>query len=420
MSHDAVCLPKQFDHESMSLGCFTRALHGLRMAVPKKVAIIGSGNWGSVISRIVGANVKDHPDLFQEEVQMYVYEELVEGKKLTDIINTEHENVRYLKGFKLPENIKANPDPAAAAKDADILVFVVPHQFVKTVCLKMKEVVKPNVIAISLIKFGIPCKFMRIDAVADETHILTWKQCRKNSIDRTAMLKRQASIRGLDHASTGLHLVSNMIKESLGIPEISVLMGANLAKEVAREMFGEATIGCRSEEHGPILKDLFHTDFFKVNVVSDADTVELCGSLKNAVAVGAGVVDALGYGDNSKAAVIRIGLKEMIAFANRFYDDVKLETFFESCGVADLITTCYGGRNRIAGEEFVKGKTFEEVEMYILGGQKLQGPHTVYEVYHLLKENDLLDEYPLFTAIYNVCFEKHPPSEMIEVLKNHF
>ena len=60
---------------------------------------------GSVISRIVGANVKDHPNLFQEEVQMYVYEELVEGKKLTEIINSEHENVKYLKGFKLPENI---------------------------------------------------------------------------------------------------------------------------------------------------------------------------------------------------------------------------------------------------------------------------------------------------------------------------
>lgn len=58
-----------------------------------------------MIPRIVGANVKDHPNLFQEEVQMYVYEELVEGKKLTEIINTEHENVKYLKGFKLPENI---------------------------------------------------------------------------------------------------------------------------------------------------------------------------------------------------------------------------------------------------------------------------------------------------------------------------
>ncbi|XP_058948288.2 glycerol-3-phosphate dehydrogenase [NAD(+)], cytoplasmic-like isoform X1 [Pocillopora verrucosa] len=398
---------------------FTRSLHTLRMAAPKKVSIIGSGNWGSVISRIVGANVKDHPDLFQQTVQMYVYEELIEGKKLTEIINTEHENVKYLKGFKLPDNIVANPDVVDAAKDADILVFVVPHQFVKAVCTKMKEVVKPGVIAISLIKFGIPCEFMRIDAIADKTHIMTWQECRKNSIDRNEALKRQASIRGLDHASTGINLVSTMIKEALEIPHVSVLMGANLAKEVAREMFGEATIGCRMEEHGPILKDLFHTDYFKINVVSDADTVELCGSLKNAVAVGAGVVDALGYGDNSKAAVIRIGLKEMIQFAQRFYDDVKLETFFESCGVADLITTCYGGRNRIAGEEFVKGKTFEEVEQYILGGQKLQGPHTVYEVYHLLKDNDLLSEYPLFTAIYNVCFEKHPPSEMIEVLKRH-
>ncbi|XP_022782546.1 glycerol-3-phosphate dehydrogenase [NAD(+)], cytoplasmic-like isoform X2 [Stylophora pistillata] len=356
--------------------CFARSLHALRMAAPRKVTIIGSGNWGSVISRIVGANVKDHPDLFQQTVQMYVYEELIEGRKLTEIINTEHENVKYLKGFKLPDNVVANPDVVEAAKDADILVFVVPHQFVKAVCTKMKEVVKPGVIAISLIK-------------------------------------------GLDHASTGINLVSTMIKESLEIPHVSVLMGANLAKEVAREMFGEATIGCRMEEHGPLLKDLFHTDYFKINVVSDADTVELCGSLKNAVAVGAGVVDALGYGDNSKAAVIRIGLKEMIQFAQRFYDNVKLETFFESCGVADLITTCYGGRNRIAGEEFVKGKTFEEVEQYILGGQKLQGPHTVYEVYHLLKDNDLLSEYPLFTAIYNVCFEKHPPSEMIEVLKRH-
>ncbi|KAM7447717.1 glycerol-3-phosphate dehydrogenase [Porites harrisoni] len=360
----------------MSFSWFTRSLHRLTMAAPRKVAIIGSGNWGSVIARIIGGNVKQHPQSFEEEVQMYVYEELVEGRKLTDIINTEHENVKYLKGHKIPENIKANPDVVNAANGADILVFVVPHQFVKNVCRKLKDSLKPNVIAISLIK-------------------------------------------GLDHSAVGLNLVSNIIKDELGLPEVSVLMGANLAKEVAREMFGEATIGCRVEEHGAVLKDLFHTEYFKVNVVKDADTVELCGSLKNAVAVGAGVVDALGYGDNSKAAVIRIGLKEMIQFAQRFYENVELETFFESCGVADLITTCYGGRNRIAGEEFVKGKTFEEVEQYMLGGQKLQGPHTVYEVYHLLKENDLLDEYPLLTAIYNVCFEKHPPSEMIEVLKRH-
>ncbi|XP_020916947.1 glycerol-3-phosphate dehydrogenase [NAD(+)], cytoplasmic isoform X2 [Exaiptasia diaphana] len=344
----------------------------------KRVAIIGSGNWGSVIAKIVGANTKDHNDIFHEEVKMYVYEEEIDGKKLTEIINTQHENVKYLPGYKLPENVVAVPDVVDCTKDVDVLVFVVPHQFIKKTCEMMKGHVKKNVIAISLIK-------------------------------------------GLDHTKTGLNLVSNVIRDALGLSEVSVLMGANLAGEVARELFGEATIGCRNQEHGQVLLDLFHTRYFKVKVVEDADTVELCGALKNAVAIGAGMVDALGYGDNTKAAIIRIGLKEMIDFANRFYDGVKVETFYESCGVADLITTCYAGRNRRAGEEFVRSKkTFDQVEQEVLGGQKLQGPHTAYEVYQVLKENNLTDDYPLFTAIYNVCFENHTPTEMMEMLMKHF
>ncbi|KXJ19579.1 glycerol-3-phosphate dehydrogenase [NAD(+)], cytoplasmic isoform X1 [Exaiptasia diaphana] len=385
----------------------------------KRVAIIGSGNWGSVIAKIVGANTKDHNDIFHEEVKMYVYEEEIDGKKLTEIINTQHENVKYLPGYKLPENVVAVPDVVDCTKDVDVLVFVVPHQFIKKTCEMMKGHVKKNVIAISLIKFGIPCLYMKLEAT--HAQITTWRQHRSDSITRTNILKRQRSIRGLDHTKTGLNLVSNVIRDALGLSEVSVLMGANLAGEVARELFGEATIGCRNQEHGQVLLDLFHTRYFKVKVVEDADTVELCGALKNAVAIGAGMVDALGYGDNTKAAIIRIGLKEMIDFANRFYDGVKVETFYESCGVADLITTCYAGRNRRAGEEFVRSKkTFDQVEQEVLGGQKLQGPHTAYEVYQVLKENNLTDDYPLFTAIYNVCFENHTPTEMMEMLMKHF
>ena len=96
---------------------------------PKKVCIIGSGNWGSAIAKLVGENTSSNPDLFVKETPMWVFEEDVNGRKLTEIINTDHENVKYLPGQKLPVNIVAVPNVVDAAKDADVLIVVVPHQF---------------------------------------------------------------------------------------------------------------------------------------------------------------------------------------------------------------------------------------------------------------------------------------------------
>ncbi|XP_067843413.1 glycerol-3-phosphate dehydrogenase [NAD(+)], cytoplasmic-like [Heptranchias perlo] len=346
------------------------------MSGRKKVCIVGSGNWGSAVAIIIGKNTAKS-NQFDPIVKMWVYEEMINGRKLTEIINTEHENVKYLPGHKLPENVIAVPNITEASDGADILVFVLPHQFIGRLCDQMKDHVKRDAIGISLIK-------------------------------------------GIDEGPDGLKLISHIIREKLDI-EMCVLMGANIASEVADEKFCETTIGCKNKTHGQILKDLMQTTNFRITVVEECDTVEICGALKNIVAVGAGFCDGLSYGDNTKAAVIRLGLMEMLAFAKLFCKGpVTSATFLESCGVADLVTTCYGGRNRRVAEAFVKtGKSVEELEKEMLNGQKLQGPQTSVEVYKVLKQKNLVDKFPLFAAVFQICYEGRPVRDFITCLQNH-
>lgn len=346
-------------------------------STPLKVALIGSGNWGSAIASIIGYNVTKYDGLFDPTIKMYVYEEMVDGQKLTEIINTKHENVKYLPGIKFPENVVAVPDVVDASADADILIFVLPHSFVPATCKPLIGKVKSTAYGISLIK-------------------------------------------GFGEKDGKFVLMSQIIQELLGIP-CSVLMGANLANEVARGDFCESTVGCKDVEQGQVLKKLFHTENFMITVVRDVCTVEICGALKNIVACAAGFVEGIGLGDNTKAAVIRLGLKEMIRFCRTFYSDGFNETtFFESCGVADLVTTCYGGRNRKVSLEFAKHggkKTLEELEKEMLNGQKLQGPQTAAEVYVLLSEKKKLEQFPLFVAVHLIATGKIPVNELIPRLR---
>jgi glycerol-3-phosphate dehydrogenase (NAD+) len=150
--------------------------------------------------------------------------------------------------------------------------------------------------------------------------------------------------------------MSEVIIEELGI-DVSVLSGANIANEVALEKFCETTIGSKSSATGLMFKQMFHTPYFQVNVVDDVAGVELCGALKNIVALAAGLIDGLKLGENAKAAIIRIGLVEMKRFCIMFYQGIHSDTFFESCGIADLITTCNGGRHRqVAEAKVLTGK----------------------------------------------------------------
>lgn len=339
-----------------------------------RITVVGSGNWGSVAAKLIASNTLRLAS-FHDEVRMWVFEEtLPNGDKLSDVINRTNENVKYLPGIKLGKNVVADPDIEHAARDANMLVFVTPHQFVEGICKRLVGKVREDVQAISLIK-------------------------------------------GMEVKMEGPCMISSLIKEQLGI-DCCVLMGANIANEIAEGKFSEATVGYKeNREIAEKWVHLFNTPYFVVTAVQDVEGVEMCGTLKNVVALAAGFVDGLDMGNNTKAAIMRIGLREMKALSKMLFSSVKDSTFFESCGVADLITTCLGGRNRKCAEAFARNggkRSFDELEAEMLQGQKLQGVSTAKEVYEVLTHRGWLELFPLFTTVHEICIGRLPPSAIVE------
>lgn len=348
-----------------------------------RVCVIGSGNWGTTIAKIVAENTADHSDKYEKEVRMWVYEEKVNGRNLTEIINTEHENVRYLPDIKLPTNLVADPDIKHAVEGADLVVFNIPHQFLHRICDQLEGVDFTGVRAISCLK-------------------------------------------GLEVSKEGVFLLSDYIKKRLGM-HCGVLSGANLAPEVAREKFCETTIAYDKPEdyfEGDIdpatLKTLFQRTYFHVRVAEDTAGVSIGGALKNVVALAAGFVEGRGWGDNAKSAIMRRGLLEMIKFGTTFFPACKPETFTaESAGVADLITSCAGGRNHRVGMEMARtGKPIEQIEKELLNGQSAQGLATAKEVNELLTDRGMHEDFPLFTATYKIAFEDMSIDELPAFLED--
>ncbi|KAG9019349.1 glycerol-3-phosphate dehydrogenase [Tulasnella sp. 427] len=375
----------------------TAALRANGVHSKEKVAIIGSGNWGSAIARIAGMNVKRLSGQFEPEVTMWVKEEEVDGRPLTEIINEKHENVKYLAGINIGGNVRAEPDLKKALKGATGIVVVLPHQFLNSVLEEMKGHVEEGARAVTLIK-------------------------------------------GVDVHDGKISTFASLISKELGI-SCSALSGANIANEVAADKYSESTLGVPSSEahngnvddhpEAKLWKPLFETPTFRIQVVEDVDGVSLCGALKNVVAMAAGFVDGLGWGDNSKgagtshrtAAIMRIGMLEIHDFCLEFFPGTKSTTFLvESCGVADIMTSCMGGRNRRVAMEMVKTKkSFQELEKELLNGQKLQGALTALEVHQFLDAQGVgnikrKNKYPLFENVWNICFNGIAPEKITENL----
>lgn len=373
---------------------------------------------GCTISKVVAENVAEHPELFEEDVHMWVHEEQVsipkssshyeagsplcsQPQKLSILINSLHENIKYLPGIRLPNNLIANPSIIDAVKSSSILIFNLPHQFIESVCNQLSGHIVPFARGISCVK-------------------------------------------GIEVSENGVRLLPDMISERLGI-YCGALSGANIASEIALGKWCETTVAYNPpaidsrhptprasprqspttsatelamskrlpmkalpSDYPPLnhetMRKLFHRPYFHVNMVSDVAGVSLGGALKNVVALAAGFVDGLGWGDNAKAAVMRVGILEEVKFGKHFFgEQVNASTFTtESCGVADIITSCMGGRNfRCAKLAVERGVPITEVEKTELNGQVLQGTATALEINAFLKSKGQEDEFPLFTAVYS-------------------
>ena len=173
-------------------------IKGIDSKTPPKVAIIGSGNFGCSIARRIALNMESkYPDS-PFEIKMWVHDEIVNGVSLTETINNDRVNTKYLPNVVLPKSIKAYSDIIEASHDADIILFVFAKKYLNNILLTMKGHVKTSAVGVSLIK------------------------C-------------------LDFSPTGPLLLTDRIQSELGLANIAVMMGANIASDIAYDKFVETT-----------------------------------------------------------------------------------------------------------------------------------------------------------------------------------
>lgn len=308
------------------------------------VSIIGAGSWGTAIAVMLakkGCHVK----------QWVRREELCKQMKETK------ENIAYLPGVVLPSNIDISSNLEYCCKDSDILVIATPSHAVRETVNAMKPYVSKNKVIVNLAK-----------GIENET----------------------------------LMRMSQIIEEILPSNKAVILSGPCHAEEVAKDIPTAIVSTARERKTAEYIQDVFMTPKFRVYTNPDMIGVELGGALKNIIAIGAGVIDGLGFGDNTKAALMTRGIVEISRLGESLGAN-KL-TFAGLSGIGDLIVTCTSmhSRNRRAGIAIGEGKSLEE----ILGGTSMvvEGIRTTKSAYDLACKMGV--EMPITQEIYNVLYNK--------------
>lgn len=319
-----------------------------------KAGIMGAGSWGIALALLLHKNGHEVTvwSISTEEVEM---------------LTTKREHESKLPGVKLPDNMKFTSDLELAVKDKDFIVLAVPSPFTRSTARSMKPYVAEGQIIVDVAK-GI-----------EEDTLMT---------------------------------LSQQIEEEIPQADVAVLSGPSHAEEVGRGLPTIVVIGAKTETTAKYLQQMFMNEVFRVYTSPDVLGMELGGSLKNVIALAAGIADGLGYGDNTKAALITRGIAEIARLGVKMGGAI--ESFSGLTGIGDLIVTCASqhSRNRKAGYLMGKGmsmqEAMDEVKMVV------EGVYSTKAAVKLGKEYNV--PLPIIEAVNEVLFENKNPREAVNDL----
>lgn len=319
-----------------------------------KVSVLGAGSWGTALSLLLCKNGHEVTlwSALEDEVRM-----LCEKR--------EHES--KLPGVRLPEDMKITADLEDSLQDPDVAVLAVPSPFTRSTARRMAPFVKKGQIIVNVAK-GV------------EEHTLM--------------------------------TLSEIISEEIPQADVCVLSGPSHAEEVGKGLPTTCVVSAEKRETAEYLQGIFMSPVFRVYTTPDILGVELGGALKNVIALAAGTADGLGYGDNTKAALITRGIAEISRLGTKM--GARAETFYGLSGIGDLIVTCASvhSRNRKAGYLMGKGYTMQEamdeVKMVVEGVYSARAAKSLAEKYQV--------EMPIIEEVNKVLFEDKPAADAVRDL----
>jgi len=318
----------------------------------KKIAIIGSGSWGVALATYL-ANVGN-------QVKIWSFSE-----EERDLINNE-KKCKFLPDLIIPDNIYCSASYEEVIKDTEFILHVTPSKFTRSTFKQYKQYVgeKPVII------------------------------CSKGFEKET------------------LKTLDEVIEEELPNVKVGVLSGPSHAEEVSIGVPTALVMASKYNEVLDMLQETFMSEKMRIYTSNDVKGVELGGALKNIIAFCAGVAAGIGLGDNSFAALITRGLKEISRLGIKLGGE--LETFYGLSGLGDLIVTCLSehSRNRKAGKLIGQGKTLEETKKEV--GMVIESIDNIDVAYQLGKINNI--EMPIVNAVYEVLYNKLDPQEAVKNL----